>query len=256
MQSAGRLLSLFGTAVVFATVVGCSFPSNKEASVVEGPTSFSRFHEVQPGETLYSIASKYGMNPAQIAKENGVTDPTKLRVGQKIGISAPSVPIIPTTRTAVAAQPKPTQEVAATTAPAAAAATTAAATAAPAPKAPTNALFAWPASGNVIKKFGGSNNGIDIGGTEGDPVYAAADGQVIYVGQLRGYGNLVIVNHNQTYNTAYGFNKTISVKEHDSVKKGQQIATMGKADSGGAKLHFEIRKASKPVDPTTLLPAR
>ncbi len=256
MQSAGRVLSLFGSAIVFATIVGCSFPGSKEASVVEGPTSFARYHEVQSGETLYSIASKYGMNPARIAKENGVTDPTKLRVGQKIGISAPSsVPIIPSTRTAVNDKPKPVQETPAATTTTAAAATAATA-ATTAPKASTSAMFAWPASGNVIKKFGGSNNGIDIGGAEGDPVYAAADGQVIYVGQLRGYGNLVIVNHNQTYNTAYGFNKTISVKEHDSVKKGQQIATMGKADSGGAKLHFEIRKASKPVDPTTLLPAR
>jgi lipoprotein NlpD len=101
------------------------------------------------------------------------------------------------------------------------------------------------------------NKGIDIGGNAGDPVLAAADGRVIYAGSgLRGYGNLVILHHNNTFLTAYGHNQTILVKENQTVKKGQKIAEMGSTDANRVQLHFEIRRSNKPVNPTGYLPSR
>jgi lipoprotein NlpD len=101
------------------------------------------------------------------------------------------------------------------------------------------------------------NKGITITGKAGDPVLAAADGRVVYAGSgLRGYGNLVIVKHNNTYLTAYAHNQTLLVKEDQVVRRGQRIAEMGSSDSDRVQLHFEIRKQGKPVDPQRLLPPR
>jgi lipoprotein NlpD len=101
------------------------------------------------------------------------------------------------------------------------------------------------------------NNGLDFAGKAGDPVMAAADGKVVYAGSgLRGYGNLVILKHNNTYLTAYAHNQTLLVKEDQAVQKGQRIAEMGSTDADRVKLHFEIRKQGKPVDPTKYLPSR
>lgn len=101
------------------------------------------------------------------------------------------------------------------------------------------------------------NKGVGIGGKLGDPVVAAGDGRVVYAGAgLRGYGNLVILKHNNTYLTAYAHNQTLLVKEDQTVRKGQKIAEMGNSDSDRTKLHFEIRRQGKPVDPLRFLPAR
>ena len=101
------------------------------------------------------------------------------------------------------------------------------------------------------------NKGLDIGGVAGDPVLAAADGRVVYVGAgLRGYGNLIILKHNNTFLTAYAHNKTLLIKEDESVRQGQKIAEMGSSDSDRVKLHFELRRQGKPVDPAKYLPAR
>jgi lipoprotein NlpD len=94
-------------------------------------------------------------------------------------------------------------------------------------------------------------------GKAGDPVYAAADGRVMYAGSgLRGYGNLVILKHNNTYLTAYAHNQTLLVKEDQTVKRGQKIAEMGSSDAERVQLHFEIRKLGKPIDPARVLPTR
>ncbi|HEY0820803.1 MAG TPA: peptidoglycan DD-metalloendopeptidase family protein, partial [Rhizobacter sp.] len=99
--------------------------------------------------------------------------------------------------------------------------------------------------------------GIAIAGKAGDPVVAAADGKVVYAGSgLRGYGNLVIIKHNNTYLTAYAHNQALMVKEEQAVKRGQKIAEMGSSDAERVQLHFEIRKQGKPVDPARLLPLR
>jgi len=101
------------------------------------------------------------------------------------------------------------------------------------------------------------NKGVDIGGAAGDPVLAAAEGKVVYAGAgLRGYGNLIILKHNNTYLTAYAHNQSLLVKEDQTVKRGQKIAEMGNSDADRVKLHFEVRKQGKPVDPTKDLPSR
>jgi lipoprotein NlpD len=118
--------------------------------------------------------------------------------------------------------------------------------------------FIWPASGALISGFDDvRNKGLDIAGKAGDPVLAAADGRVVYAGSgLRGYGNLVILKHNNTFLTAYAHNQTLLVKEDQGVRKGQKIAEMGSTDADRVKLHFEIRRQGKPVDPSRYLPAR
>jgi lipoprotein NlpD len=116
----------------------------------------------------------------------------------------------------------------------------------------------WPAGGQVVTSFDDTRSkGVAITGKAGDPVVAAADGRVVYAGSgLRGYGNLVILKHNNTYLTAYAHNQALLVKEDQSVRRGQKIAEMGSTDAERVQLHFEIRKLGKPVDPAKLLPPR
>lgn len=116
--------------------------------------------------------------------------------------------------------------------------------------------FIWPTDGKVIKAFEQTRKGIDIAGLSGQPVMAASDGTVLYAQNMRGYGNLIIVDHNEGLVSAYAHNKTILVKEGQNVIKGQRIAEMGDSDSDTVKLHFEIRQLGKPVDPAGLLPTR
>ncbi len=115
----------------------------------------------------------------------------------------------------------------------------------------------WPATGKLVTGFSDTANlkGIDIAGKEGQPVAASAAGKVVYAGTgLRGYGKLVIIKHNATYLSAYAHNREILVKEGQQVAKGQKIAEMGNTDSDQVKLHFEIRRQGKPVDPLKYLP--
>ena len=116
----------------------------------------------------------------------------------------------------------------------------------------------WPAAGKILNGFKEpANKGIDIVGNPGDPVVAAAAGKVIYVGaDIRGYGNLVVVKHNNLYLSAYAHNRKILVKDKQKVDKGQKIAELGNSDADQPKLHFEIRRQGKPMDPTKFLPAR
>jgi lipoprotein NlpD len=120
--------------------------------------------------------------------------------------------------------------------------------------------WAWPtgAAATVLAGFDEQRNkGLDIGGKPGDPVLASADGRVVYAGAgLRGYGNLVILKHNNTFLSAYAHNQALLVKEDQTVRKGQKIAEMGSSDSDRVKLHFEIRRQGKPVDPARYLPPR
>ncbi len=118
--------------------------------------------------------------------------------------------------------------------------------------------WSWPGSGRIIGTFNDSTNkGVDVSGNVGDAVLAAASGRVVYVGSgLRGYGNLVIVKHNDTYLSAYAHNSEILVKEGQAVQRGQKIAALGSSDADRPKLHFEIRRQGKPVDPLKYLPTR
>lgn len=115
----------------------------------------------------------------------------------------------------------------------------------------------WPAEGNIVGTFDGGKKGLDIAGKAGQPVVAAAGGKVMYAGSgIRGYGNLVIIKHTNNLLSAYAHNKTILVKEGQTVGKGDRIAEMGNTDADTVKLHFEIRQQGKPVDPAKFLPSR
>ena len=129
--------------------------------------------------------------------------------------------------------------------------------AAPAPS-PADARFVWPAQGPVVGRFDGNRNkGIDIGGQAGDPILASADGRVVFVGsQLRGYGQMVIVKHDDTFISAYAHTSRILVKEKDDVRKGQKIAEMGSTGTDRVKLHFEIRRRGVAVNPQPYLEGR
>jgi lipoprotein NlpD len=113
----------------------------------------------------------------------------------------------------------------------------------------------WPAKGRILSPFSEASKGIDIAGKKGAPVLAAAPGRVVYAGGgLRGYGKLVIIKHNDTWLSAYAHNENLVVKEQQDVKRGQKIAEMGATDADQVKLHFEVRRQGKPVDPAKLLP--
>ncbi len=126
------------------------------------------------------------------------------------------------------------------------------------PASPDDVVWAWPSSGKMLAGFNeASNKGIDLAGKAGDPVSAAADGKVVYAGSgLRGYGELIIVKHNATFLSAYAHNRKILVKEGQAVMRGQKIAEMGNTDSDTVKLHFEIRRQGKPIDPIPYLPKK
>jgi lipoprotein NlpD len=114
----------------------------------------------------------------------------------------------------------------------------------------------WPAKGKVLAAFNDASKGMDIAGKKGAPILAAASGRVVYAGAgLRGYGKLVIIKHNKTWLSAYAHNDNILVKEQQDVRKGQKIAEMGSSDADQVKLHFEVRRQGKPVDPVKVLPA-
>ncbi|MCL2829961.1 MAG: peptidoglycan DD-metalloendopeptidase family protein [Betaproteobacteria bacterium] len=116
----------------------------------------------------------------------------------------------------------------------------------------------WPANGKLIATYNETTNkGLDIAGKAGDPVIAAGSGKVMYSGSaLRGYGNLIIIRHNDSYSSVYAHNQTLLVKEKQTVTRGQKIAEMGSTDTDQVKLHFEIRKQGKPLDPMKYLPPR
>jgi lipoprotein NlpD len=204
------------------------------------------FYRVQPGDTLSGIARTNGQSNRDLIAWNNLTDPNHIEVNQTLRV----VP------------PRADSAVASTSAPAPApvgAAPAVASTGAPAEPAASTAgtiALSWPARGPLLSRFDDTRNkGIDIGGAAGDPVRAAATGRVVYAGNgLRGYGNLIIVKSDANYLTAYAHNRDLKVKEGDSVTKGQEIAEMGNSDSDRVKLHFEVRRDGKPVDPLRYLP--
>ena len=225
------------------------------------------FYSVRPGDTLTKIALDHGQAWRDIAKWNGLDNPNMIEVHQVLRVAPPVMELAANrqTKPVMAQNPTPANTSTSNTpAPTASSApASSASNAAPSASAPVNVsddgmIFAWPHPGPVLAGFDeAKNKGLDFAGKAGDPVLAAGDGKVVYAGSgLRGYGNLVILKHNNTYLTAYAHNQTLLVKEDQSVTKGQRIADMGSSDSDRVKLHFEIRKQGKPVDPAKLLPAR
>jgi lipoprotein NlpD len=242
------------------------------------------YYSVRPGDTLIRIGLDTGQSWRDIARWSNIDNPNIIEVGQVLRIIPPgtaqvsaaplpaaSTPSAPTSDAAVSRPVSTPNTVTATSIPPAgtrtAAATPASAPVASAPLPPASSPsdedigWIWPITGgasHVIARFDEvSNKGVGISGKLGDAVLAAGDGRVVYAGAgLRGYGNLVILKHNNTYLTAYAHNQTLLVKEDQTVRKGQKIAEMGTSDSDRVKLHFEIRRQGKPVDPLRFLPAR
>ncbi|MBP7614911.1 MAG: peptidoglycan DD-metalloendopeptidase family protein [Thauera sp.] len=237
--------------------------------------SVSGFHTVRPGETLLGIARQYGVTLPDLVAWNRITDPDQIHVGQTLRVSATAaatagsvvpgsggavVTPVPAAGSAAASVPivrepvggrAPVVEPPASIEPPAPAASEQ-------PQAAIAGQWAWPSPGTVVAGFNeASNKGLDIGGKVGDPVFAAAAGKVVYAGSgLRGYGKLIVIKHNQEFNSVYAHNDKLLVKEDDQVAQGQKIAELGSSEAERPKLHFEIRKQGKAVDPTGYLPAR
>jgi lipoprotein NlpD len=219
--------------------------------------------KVRRGDSLASIARSHQVNVQSIVEWNHLKSP-RLRFGQTLIVSSPgavrmvAVPVAPASAAASAS--------ASASAPASSAATAAAG---PAPSAAESrevsaelarhaksVSLMWPAQGSVVEGFQpGETRGIEIGGTAGDPVRAAADGKVMYAGTgLNEYGSLIIVQHNKDYLTAYAHNRRLLVRTGDIVRKGQQIAEMGSENNSRVSVLFELRHDGKPVDPMPFLP--
>jgi lipoprotein NlpD len=191
------------------------------------------WHTVRAGDTLFSIASRYGLGVAELAAWNQLGNGTLIRVGQRLRLSpAGGAP-------GVAARPE------------------AAGTSEPPPS------WKWPVSGPVLARYGDSPltaSGIQLGGRPGDAIRAAAGGQVVYAGSgLKGYGELLIIKHSPSWLSAYGYNEVLLVREGERVTAGQPIARMGEGPGASGEsrrpaLHFEIRRNGAPLDPLTQLP--
>lgn len=225
------------------------------------------YYTVRPGDTLIRIALDTGQNWRDLQAWNGLVNPNLIEVGQVIRVVPPvgatAVTTAPVTAPGSKTPVTGTNAIAGSSvkgqalgAPVGASAPAASSSGSEA--ANDDLKFLWPASGSVIGTFDESRNkGVDVAGKPGDPVLAAAEGKVVYAGEgLRGYGKLIILKHNNTYLTAYAHNQTLLVKEDQTVKQGQKIAEMGSSDADRTKLHFEVRRQGKPVDPLKYLPAR
>ncbi|MEN5094554.1 peptidoglycan DD-metalloendopeptidase family protein [Pseudomonas protegens] len=264
--------------VLSSLLVGCSSTKSSSVGVVERsnnaapqrPTVTTGQYVVRRGDTLFSIAFRYGWDYKALAARNNIAEPYTIHPGQTIRFdgrtgTAPTT-VVTSTQSGASSSSKTTvirRPAGAVIAPATSAATPPASKPAPAPVAPAGPAptgWGWPSNGVLIGKFssnGSLNKGIDIAGDLGQPVLAASDGTVVYAGSgLRGYGELVIIKHNETYVSAYGHNRKLLVREGQQVKVGQTIAEMGSTGTDRVKLHFEIRRQGKPVDPLQFLPRR
>lgn len=229
------------------------------------PARIPAQHRVQTGDTLYSIAFQYGRSVEELARWNGIRKPYTIYKGQIIRLVPP-----PRARRKAAAPPpvaasRPKTNPAARRGDPATAEKSSHQKKKPSPaadkkKPPARIRWAWPASGPLLRHFdadGSGRKGIDIGGKPGSPVRAAADGKVVYAGSgLGGYGRLIIIKHNKDFLSAYAHNRKLIAKEGQWVKKGELIARMGNSASDRTRLHFEIRKRGRPVDPLRYLPRR
>jgi lipoprotein NlpD len=222
-------------ALLLLLAAGCSSLSPIE----QGPTHVPRasVHVVRRGETLYQIAWQHRLDQRDLARWNGIRNPDVLRVGQRLVLAPPR---------AAAKTQRSTGATPSRSAPAP-----------PAPPPQPMPSWLWPTDGAVVMSFGsatGIATGIAIGGREGQPVRAAAAGHVVYAGSgLIGYGQLVILKHNDTYLSAYGHNSRLLVSQGQDVTAGATIALMGVGPERQPQLHFEIRRDGTPVDPLLFL---
>lgn len=223
--------------VIGLVLSGCAGNSSNSEGSYSGSV-----YTVKRGDTLSRISRMTGTSVRDLARMNGISPPYTIEVGQKLKVTGAS-------KSSGSKKSSSTQTAKVT----------------PSSAVPKSSwppvgqrCWRWPASGKVIMTYStaeGGNKGIDIAGTRGQPIYAAGAGKVVYVGnQLRGYGNLVMIKHNEDYITAYAHNDKLMVNNGQSVKIGQQIATMGSSDTDSVSLHFQIRYRATAIDPLRYLP--
>ena len=245
--------------LLVSLVVGCG-PSRYEPirNVYRSPAPVTQgSHRVKAGETLYSIAWRYNRNHLELAKSNGISAPYAIYPGQLIDLSKTTVNSTKVNKSGNSvpvrnqssrykkppSHAKPVQEKVANQR-----------------HKKVDMSWSWPAKGSVIERYsltGSINKGIDLSGRLGEPVYAAADGEVVYSGAgIVGFRNLIIIKHNAVYLSAYAHNSKLLVREGQRAKAGQKIAEIGSTGASRDKLHFEIRRSGKPVNPLQYLPKR
>ncbi|WP_341707155.1 peptidoglycan DD-metalloendopeptidase family protein [Halopseudomonas sp.] len=275
-----------GIVLLAALLSACAGPSgtvpidDRGRGGMRAHTVTTGYHTVQRGETLYQIAFRYGWDWKTLASNNNLRAPYTIYPGQRISLARrsntriASSPVVSTPRvTALASTRSQTSSVRSTPAETNPIRSSTSVSASPAPTSTTPASssassssagpisasgWGWPARGQLLARFqsnGSLNKGIDIAGQLGEPVKAAADGAVVYAGRgLIGYGDMIIIKHDETFLSAYAHNSRLLVKEGDQVKVGQVIAEMGSSGTDRVKLHFEIRRKGQPVDPLAYLP--
>ncbi|MFK7734080.1 MAG: peptidoglycan DD-metalloendopeptidase family protein [Pseudomonadales bacterium] len=246
-QSTAQWVRLSSLCLLITACSGSAIPvverdtaSGRPAKSVRQAMPASGTHSVRRGETLYSIAWMYGQDFKKLARNNNIPAPYVIHAGERLQLVSRAAASKTKQRVKPAAKPKlvATQR--------------------------ESAAWRWPTSGRVLSRFGQNSGGqlaskgIDIEGVLGQAVYSTRAGKVVYSGNgIRGYGNLLIVKHSAEYLSAYAYNSRLLVKEGQQVKDGQKIAEIGKSGvARQAKLHFEIRKAGKPVNPLSFLPKR
>jgi lipoprotein NlpD len=235
-------------------------------------------HVVQRGETLSKIAWQHRVDPQELVNWNGIQNPDALRVGQRLRLvpprgyvaAAPAPAARPPESQSTTTRSTTTRSSPAATAPAArstpppaarAPATPPARSSTQRPATPATApvRWSWPTDGSIVSRFGADGSvgsGLGIGGREGQPVRAAAAGRVVYAGGgLIGYGQLVIIKHDETFLSAYGYNSELLVTQGQDVALGATIARMGNGPNRQPRLHFEIRRNGVPVDPLLFVTA-
>ena len=233
---------------------GKSKPVNSSVAppiITPKPTSSTNTskHTVAKGETLYSIAFMYGQDVREVASWNNIRAPYTIYPKQVLQITPPqslqrvtSTPSVNQSTTKITSTPSPVMGIV------------------PSRTQDSKISWQWPTNGKIIGTYVATDTGkkgIDISGQRGQPIYASAEGHVVYSGNgLRGYGNLLIIKHSETLYTAYAHNERLLVTDDANVKKGQRIADMGSSGTDKVMLHFEVRRDGKPVDPLQYLPKR
>ncbi len=235
-------------------------PVTEQSLGARSTTPAPERYTVRRGDTLYAIAWRYGLDYRAVARLNGIDNRYIIYPGQKLRLkSSSSAAKASRAKNSSSASLSTQSSVAKTARPDNAG--TGSSVDRSGKLAPTATVrWQWPVAGPLLARFSSGstpNKGVDLAGAIGDPVRAAATGKVVYAGSgLLGYGNLVIVNHNEQYLSAYAHNSRIFVKEGDTVKAGDKIAEIGSTGTSRPMLHFEIRRDGKPVDPLKYLPKK
>ena len=252
------IMSFFYVILIYGCTQGIIAPVQDKSSPSYSPLPLK--YEVGLGDTLYGIAFRYGFDYRELAQANEIKEPYTIFPGQVLSFNKVKpadqkentvLPVrdskVPVKKMASPPDSDPIPD--------------------PNPKADSKtksssedkvSQWLWPTEGEILRKFAVSlHKGIDISGNEGDPIVATAGGRVVYAGiGISGFGKLLIIKHNEKYLSAYGHNASLLVKENELVSAGQLIAKKGSSGTNKVKLHFEIRREGKPMDPLKFLPPR